>query len=233
MNPLAILFIVTSHAFIGETGKSTGLWFEELTTPYYAFKDAGYSVEIASISGGAVPIDPTSQKELGDNPASVDRFLRDSQAMQALKNTTSIEKIDSTKYAAVFLPGGHGTMFDFPGNAKLASIVSSTFERGGVVAAVCHGPAGLLDAKDKNGNPIVQGRKVSAFTNAEEEAVNLTKEMPFLLETRLRELGANVETAPNFQPFAVADGNLITGQNPASSEKVAELVIEQLKSLNK
>jgi len=233
MQHKTILFIVTSHAKIPNTGKNTGLWLEELTTPYYAFKDAGYRVEIASITGGVVPIDPSSQKTIGQNPTSVDRFLQDKEVLAAIKNTPAISKIDAKNYAAVFLPGGHGTMWDLPGSEKLAAIVSSTLESGRVVAAVCHGPAGLVSAKDKKGQPVVKGRQVSAFTNAEEEAAGLTKTVPFLLESRLRELGALVKTGPNFQAFAIADGNLITGQNPASSEKVATLVIERLKSLDK
>ncbi len=229
MKTLTILFVVTSHAMMGDTGQSTGIWFEELATPYYAFKDAGYDVQIASISGGAVPIDPNSQKTAGDNPASVDRFLSDQTAMLAINKTPAIGEVDTTGYAAVFLPGGHGTMWDLPESQELASVISSTLQDGRVVAAVCHGPAGLVSAVDGNGVPIVKGRTVSAFTNDEERAAGLTDTVPFLLETRLRELGANLQTAPNFEAFAVADGNLITGQNPASSQKVAELVVEHLK----
>lgn len=229
MKTLTILFVVTSHAMMGDTGQSTGIWFEELATPYYAFKDAGYDVQIASISGGAVPIDPNSQKTAGDNPASVDRFLSDQTAMLAINKTPAIGEVDTTGYAAVFLPGGHGTMWDLPESQELASVISSTLQDGRVVAAVCHGPAGLVSAVDGNGVPIVKGRTVSAFTNDEERAAGLTDTVPFLLETRLRALGANVQTAPNFEAFAVADGNLITGQNPASSQKVAELVVEHLK----
>lgn len=224
-----ILFIVTSNSVMGNTGEPTGVWFEELATPYYQFIDAGYDVKIVSIIGGDIPIDPRSQDEIGKNPASVDRFLKDSDAMSKIKSTASIEGLDSSKYAAVFLPGGHGTMWDYPENENLANIVSKTLEGGGVVAAVCHGPAGLVLAKYSNGDSVVKGKTVAAFTNSEEAAVELTDEVPFLLETRLKELGANFSSVDDFQPHAVADGNLVTGQNPASSEKVAELVIEQLK----
>lgn len=230
MKTLSILFIISSHSIMGDTGKPTGIWFEELTTPYYAFKDAGYAVDIVSISGGKAPIDPNSQKALGENPASVDRFLKDKEAISLIKDTESIENINTDKYKAIFLPGGHGTMWDLPKSEKLASIISQTFQDGNVIAAVCHGSAGLVNAIGKDGNPIVKGLKVSAFTNSEEEATGLKDVMPFLLETRLRDLGANFQMAPNFESFAVADGNLITGQNPASSEKVAKLVIEYLEN---
>lgn len=226
---MTILFIVTSHAMIGHGGEPTGVWFEELSTPYYAFVDKGYSVRLASIDGGEIPIDPRSQQEDGSNPPSVERFLKDKVAMDKLHHSAAIENIDPSNFAAIFLPGGHGTMWDFSKSEVLASIVSDTLEDGRIVAAVCHGPAGLINAKDKEGNPVVKGKTIAAFTNEEEEAVGLTEKVPFLLESRLRELGANIQQAPKFEAIAVRDGNLITGQNPASSEKVAELVIEALK----
>jgi len=232
MSQYNVLFILTSHSVMGDSGTSTGIWFEELSTPYYLFKDAGYAISIASVVGGAVPIDPHSQKALGENPPSVDRFLQDTVAMAALQNSSAINDVDATGYEAVFLPGGHGTMWDLPDNAPLAAIVTETLSDDRIVAAVCHGPAGLLGAVDKQGQPVIKGRKVSAFTNAEESAAGHTDTMPFLLETRLRELGAEVQTAPNFESFAVVDGKLITGQNPASSEIVAQHVINALGHAN-
>jgi putative intracellular protease/amidase len=230
MKTLAVLFVLTSHATIPETGQPTGLWLEEFTTPYYAMVDAGYEVDVASVKGGAVPIDPkskpASEKEA---EASVARYLKDEKAQQKIAASKPLSSIDGKRYAAVILPGGHGTMFDLPESAKLASLVSETLADNRIVAAICHGPAGLVNAKFADGTPVVKGKRVAAFTNEEEEAVKLTDAMPFLLETRLKELGAKHEEAPNFQPFAVADGNLITGQNPASSHKVAELVIAALK----
>jgi len=228
MKTLTILFIVTSHAMMGSTNEPTGLWLEELSTPYYAFIEAGYEVEIVSVSGGEIPIDPRSVNEEGENPESVTRFLNDETAMKHAKNTKSIEGLDTSKYAAVFIPGGHGTMFDMPENETLANIVSSTLADDRIVAAVCHGPAALVSAVDENGTPIVKGKKIATFTNAEEDAVGLTDDMPFLLETRLKELGANVTTAPNFEAHSVVDGNLVTGQNPPSSEAAAKLVIKLL-----
>lgn len=228
MKTLTILFILTSHAMMGDTGQPTGVWLEELTTPYYALKDAGYDVKLASIKGGEIPIDPRSLEGEEELPESVKRFLADEDAMNALKNSAAIENVNATQYAAVFLPGGHGTMFDLPESERLAEIVSETLTENRIVAAVCHGPAGLVSAKNANGEPVVKGKNVAAFTNSEEEAVELTDAVPFLLETGLKELGANVITAPDFQPHAVQDGHLITGQNPSSSGKVAELIINTL-----
>ncbi len=230
MKSLAVLFILTSHAQIPATGQPTGLWLEEFTTPYYALVDAGYEVDVASIQGGAVPIDPKSKPEAGSEAeGSVARYMKDDKAQQKIEKSKPLADIDGKNYAAIVLPGGHGTMFDLPESAHLARLVADTLEDNRIVAAICHGPAGLVGAKFKDGTPVVKGKRVAAFTNEEEEAVKLTEVMPFLLETRLKELGAKHEEAPNFQPFAVADGNLITGQNPASSQKVAELVIAALK----
>lgn len=225
-----ILFVVTSHAAIGDTGQPTGLWLEELAAPYYVFRDEGYEVEVASTRGGKVPVDPKSRKAAGENSPSVERFLKDEKAGALLAKTPSIDTLDIARYAALFLPGGHGTMWDLPQSKALARAVVAMLDRGDVVAAVCHGPAGLVDARFDNGDPVVKGRKISAFTNSEEAAAGLAGEVPFLLETRLAELGAEIHKAPNFQPFAIADGNLITGQNPASAEKAAKLVIRQLKA---
>lgn len=175
-----------------------------------------------------MPIDPRSKKPLGENPDSVDRFLRDPKASAKIADTKAIASVDASAYDAVFLPGGHGTMWDLPNSTALAHKVVETLDRGAVVAAVCHGPAGLVSAKFGSGEPVVFGKRVAAFTNSEEAAAGLDKAIPFFLEDRLRQLGAKVETAPDFQPFALRDGNLITGQNPASSERVAELVLEAL-----
>jgi putative intracellular protease/amidase len=221
-----ILIISTSHDRMGDTGRPTGVWIEELTTPYYALADAGLQVDIASIKGGPAPIEPNSQKALGENTASVDRYLCDAVLQQKLRETSALDSIDTSQYHGLFLPGGHGTMWDYPQSATLARMVGSFLDEERVVAAVCHGPAGLVSAKLNNGQSVVAGRRVSAFTNSEEEAVGLTGVVPFLLETRLRELGADFVKTDDFQPFAVADGALITGQNPASAERVAALVLK-------
>lgn len=229
MKSLMILFIVTSHNMLGDTNEPTGVWFEELATPYYALVDAGYDVHIASIKGGEIPIDPRSKEAAGKNPPSVERFLKDANAMEKITASTAVNTVDAKQYAAIFLPGGHGTMWDYPNNDTLAKIVAKTLEEGRIVAAVCHGPAGLVSAKNAQGESIIKGKKVTGFTNAEEAAVALTDKVPFLLETRLKELGAEYSSIGNFEPYAVQDDNLITGQNPASSQAVAQKIIDTLK----
>lgn len=223
-----ILMVTTSHGTLGDSGDRTGVWLEEIATPYYVFTDAGASVDVASIAGGAVPVDPKSRKAPGENTASVERFLADSDAAEKLERSAAIETVSWRAYDAVFLPGGHGTMWDLPGSGALSSLLGEALAAGRVVAAVCHGPAGLVSVLDQDGRPAVAGRRVSAFTDSEEEAVGLVPVVPFLLETRLRELGAAFESAPDFTPFGVADGNLVTGQNPASSEVVARLALQQI-----
>jgi putative intracellular protease/amidase len=223
-----ILMVITSAAAMGQGGKPTGLWFEELATPYYAFIDAGASVTLASINGGPAPIDPRSVKAKGENAASVDRFLGDEVASKALKETVPVSEVDADGYDAVFLPGGHGTMWDLPESSALAIGLGKAWANGKVVAAVCHGPAGLVNAKAENGEPLVKGRRITGFSDSEERAVGLTETVPFLLETRLRELGGKYESVADFQPFAIADGRLVTGQNPASSALTAKLVLDAL-----
>jgi putative intracellular protease/amidase len=223
-----ILVVVTSHDSLGSTGEKTGFWLEELATPYYVFRDAGHSVDLASPRGGTAPYDPKSLDREGSRPASVVRFLADKDAMAAIERTQPLASIDPSAYAAVFIAGGHGTMWDLPEDARLAAILQAIDTAGGVVSAVCHGPAGLVAAKRKDGRPLVAGRKVTGFTNQEEDAVKLTGIVPFALETRLRELGGEYVGGAMWQSHAVADGNLVTGQNPASSEKVARLVLERL-----
>lgn len=224
-----ILMIVTSHGLLGGTGKSTGVWFEELATPYYALRDAGIQVEIVSIDGGPVPIDPGSLKPEGQNEPSVERFLKDAEAMAQVTSSRPLSAVRAADYDAVFLPGGHGVMWDLPTSELLARQLSEAWTAGKTLAAVCHGPAGLVNVVDADGRPIVAGRQVSAFTDTEEAAVGLTDTVPFLLETRLRGLGAVIVSGPDFKPQAVRDGRLITGQNPASSAAVAELLLEVLK----
>jgi putative intracellular protease/amidase len=223
-----ILIVVTSHDRLGKTGEPTGFWLEELATPYYVFRDAGAAVDLASPRGGRAPHDPRSMDRPGSRPASVERFLADKDAMAKVETTIAIADVEVGAYDAIFLAGGHGTMWDLPASEPLARLVGATFDRGAPVAAVCHGPAGLVGARARDGRPIVAGRKVAAFTNAEEEAVKLTGVVPFLLETRLRGLGAELVVGEMWKPHAVRDGNLVTGQNPASSERVAQLVLDAL-----
>lgn len=214
-----ILMIVTSHNQI-DANHPTGLWLEEFAIPYQLFRQQTYTITVASPAGGMAPIDPKSQQP--SQSAETDR-----DALQALQYTEPLASIDPSRYDAVFFPGGHGTMYDLP-TAQVGEIVSQFINTGKVVAAVCHGPAALIEAKASDGTPLVQGRRMTGFTNEEEEAVQLAQLMPFLLESRLRELGANFEKAPLWQDFVIMDGKLITGQNPQSSGSAAKAVIEAL-----
>jgi len=226
--PPTLLIVLTSHSTLGSTGNPTGFYFEEMATPYWAAIDAGYDVEIASIQGGTPPHDPGSLKNDGENPASVERFLKDPASMKKLASTRAVDTLNAQDYLGIFLPGGHGTVWDFPTNSKLSELVAALFNQGKVVGAVCHGPTGLVSAKRLDGQSILKDRIVNSFTDAEEHAVGLENEVPFLLESRIRELGGQFQGADNFQPHAVRDGNLVTGQNPASSDQVGILLTEAL-----
>lgn len=226
-----VLFITTSHNTLGDTGKQTGLWLEELTTPFYILLDNGYEVDIASVQGGDVPLDPNSYNPDGENPKSVERFIGDINAMSRLRQSVPVSEIDSARFMGVFFPGGHGTMWDLPNNPEVARIVSEIHNRQGAVGSVCHGAAGLLSATNENGESILKGRNVNSFTNEEEDSVELSDAVPFMLESKIRELGANFQKAGNFEEFAIADGNLFTGQNPASSAKVANLMLSYLNKM--
>lgn len=227
-----VLIVVTSHTQLGNTGRPTGFYFDEMATPYYAFRDAGHDVDIASIRGGAAAHDPNSlSADESKLPAAVRRFLADAEAMAKLKATISIDDANPDDYDAIFLPGGHGAMWDFPFNTALSRAVGAIYDAGGHVGAVCHGPAGLVGARRGDGKPLVQGLRVNSFTDAEEAAIRLTHEMPFLLETRLTELGGRFEGGDNFTAKAVRDGRLVTGQNPMSVEVVSALMVETLGEL--
>lgn len=228
-----VLVVTTSHAELGRTGRRTGVWLEELAAPYYALREAGVEVTVASIKGGEIPFDPRSTgEEQSDQPVpeTALRFLKDPDAIEAAKHSLSIEEVDATSFDAIFLPGGHGAMWDMPSNPTLARMVGALFDSGKIVSAVCHGPAGLVSAKRRDGHSLVDGKRVNSFTNAEEHAVGLDQVVPFLLESRLRELGGRFESGPNWQPFAICDGNLITGQNPMSAELLARKLIEALQT---
>ena len=186
------------------------------------------SFALASIKGGAIPVDQRSVNADGENDASVERYLKDEALKAEVAGTPVFTSIDPAGYDALFLPGGHGTMFDYPVSDELARLVERFDREGKIVAAVCHGPAGLVSAKKADGTPLVAGRRVAGFTDSEERAVGLDQAVPFLLETRLKELGGKHEGGPDFAPFALHDGNLVTGQNPASATRTAELVMEAL-----
>ncbi|MBS2012820.1 MAG: type 1 glutamine amidotransferase domain-containing protein [Deltaproteobacteria bacterium] len=230
-----VLMIVTSHATLGTTGTTagenppgkTGFWLEELAAPYYELADAGALLEIASPLGGKPPADPKSETA---EASSVKRFLADPIATSKLAATKTLEDAARERYDAYFVVGGHGVMWDLATNDVLARLLGKAHDDGRVVAAVCHGPAALSKVEDASGAPIVKGRRVAGFSNEEEDAVGLSGIVPFALETRLRELGGRYERGPKWSSFAVRDGKLVTGQNPASSVAVARLVIEALGS---
>lgn len=224
-----ILILSTASDMLGETGKPTGVWYEELATPYYAFLDAGHDIKLVTLGGKAVPIDPGSDVVGEEAPASVTRFRSDTVALALLANPGRLEDEDMTGYDALYIPGGHGAMYDLAESDLVAGAIGRAWDAGAVVASVCHGPAAFVQAVDAAGAPIVKGRKVSAFTDSEERAVGLAEAVPFLLETRLRELGAEFEAVEDWQPHAVADGRLVTGQNPASSEAAAAKVLGLLR----
>lgn len=216
----SVLMVVTSHDRI-DAEHATGLWYEEFAAPFALFEQAGYRVTVASPKGGPVPIDPRSMPE---NP----ELAADQAAMAMLANTVSLDSVDAAAFDAVFFPGGHGTMYDLPDNPQVAALVGRFADEDKVVASVCHGPASLVGARRADGTPVVAGRRITAFTNAEEAAVELDALMPFLLESRLRELGAQVETSDNWADHIVIDGKLVTGQNPQSSASAARAVMQIL-----
>lgn len=213
-----ILFVVTSHDRIDEE-KPTGIWLSEFAEPYELFVQAGYQITVASVRGGKAPIDPRSL------PKDETQWA---EAIAALEQTVPLSSVVEDPFDAVFLPGGHGTMYDLPGNPELERILRSMDDSKKIIAAVCHGPAGLVNMKRSDGQDFVRGRRLTAFTNAEEKAAQLDTYMPFLLETRLREQGADFQGKPLWTDHVVIDGHLITGQNPQSGLSAARAVVEQL-----
>lgn len=220
-----VLIVSTSHDKLGATDIATGLWAEELAAPYYIFQEAGIHVDIASVKGGKIPIDPGSlQGGLSDH---THRYLKDDELKSKMDNSIKLSDV-SEDYDAVFLPGGHGVCYDCPENPEVIALLEKHWAQGKIISAVCHGPVSLVNIKSPDHEYIVKGKKVAGFTNTEEEAVGKTDVVPFLLEDKLKELGALYERGPDWVPYAVADGNLITGQNPQSSAKVAELIVSAL-----
>lgn len=218
-----IAIVLTNHAELGDTGRATGFYLSEASHPHRVFTDAGYRVDFVSPEGGAAPLDGVDR---GD-PIN-DAFLADPAIMAAVRDTPAIAEIDPAAYDAVFFAGGHGTMWDFPDHAGVQRLIRSVYESGGVVAAVCHGPAALANARLSDGTYLVNGLRVAAFTDEEEAAVELTGVVPFSLETRLRERGARIVKAPNFQQQVAVSERLVTGQNPASATATAEAVVRVL-----
>jgi putative intracellular protease/amidase len=222
----SVLMIVTSHDKLGATGDKTGFWLEELAAPYQEFVNAGVSVDIASPRGGKPPADPRSE---ADATPAVQAFQADATARGKLEQSVRLANVSST-YDAYFVVGGHGVMWDLADNPTLSALLATAYESGKVVAAVCHGPAALVNVRLPSGAPLVAGKKVTGFSNVEEEAVGLAKVVPFALETTLVDRGGKYEAGPLWQPFAVVDGRLVTGQNPASSALAAQKTLTLLGS---
>lgn len=218
-----ILIALTSHDQKGDTGEPTGAFVPEIAHPYEVFRRAGYDVDLVSTRGGKVPLDGLDQKD-----ASVSAFLDDPQVQGALRESPASTSVDPSRYDAIFFAGGHGAMWDFPGAKAFADAATQIYERGGIVGAVCHGPAVLVSVRLSSGVLLVAGKRVSAFTNDEERAVKLDRVVPFLLQSRLQELGAIHEAAPNWQEKVVTDDRLVTGQNPASAAGVAKAMVQLL-----
>lgn len=225
---MKILMVLTSHDQLGDTGKKTGFWLEEFAAPYYAFKDAGADVVLASPAGGQPPLDPKS--DLPDfQTETTHRFKADPDAQQALADTVRLDTVNPADFDTVFYPGGHGPLWDL---AELPASIQliEAFERAGKpIGFVCHAPGVLRHVKAADGSPLVKGRKVTGFTNSEEAAVELTDVVPFLVEDEFKKLGATYEKGGDWAPFVVVDGKLVTGQNPASSEDAAKALLDQLR----
>lgn len=223
---MKILMVLTSHDQLGSTDRKTGFWLEEFAAPYFVFRDAGVELTLASPKGGQPPIDPKSDLPENQTPA-MDRFKQDEAAQKALANTIKLEDVKAEDYDTVFYAGGHGPMWDLAESPVSIALIESLYNSGKPIALVCHAP-GVLHRVTYNGAPIVKGKRVTGFTNSEEEEVQLTNVVPFLVEDELKRLGAIFEKAPNWQPFSIVDGRLITGQNPASSTSAAQALLEVL-----
>ena len=231
MIKMKILIVLTSHALLGNTGEKTGFWIEEFATPYYYLVDNGAKVTLASPEGGQPPIDPTSDKP-ENQTESTKRFKNDEALQKKLSKTLKLSEISAKEYDAVFYPGGHGPLWDLAESEVSAKLIESFYNADKPVAFVCHAPAALKNVKNVSGEPLVKGKKVTGFTNSEEELVGLTDVVPFLVEDMLKENGGIYSKSNDFEAYALEDGLLITGQNPASSQKVAELLLNQLEAKN-
>jgi putative intracellular protease/amidase len=215
-----VLFVLTSHDTLGNTGKETGFYLPEMTHPYEAFEQAGIEVEFVSPKGGKAPMIGVDLQDPSNKA-----FLDDAAKVAKVEQTLTPAAVSASRYDAIFYVGGHGTMWDFPQNSDLAAIAAQIYEAGGVVGAVCHGPAGLIPVHLSNGQPLVAGKTVAGFSNAEEVAVGLADVVPFLLADKLTALGATHTQADNFQAHVEVSDRLVTGQNPASARGVGEQMV--------
>jgi putative intracellular protease/amidase len=221
---MKIVMVLTSHDQLGNTGRKTGFWLEEFAAPYFVFRDAGVQVTLASPAGGQPPLDPKSDLPESQTDAMA-RFKRDAGAQQALSQTVKLADVKAEDYDAIFYVGGHGPMWDLVDNPVSIALIEAFYNAGKPVAAVCHSPA-VFHKVTYNGAPLVKGKRVTGFTNGEEEAVQLTHVVPFLVEDELKRVGGRYEKAADWQSFVVVDGRLLTGQNPASSTAAAQALLK-------
>jgi putative intracellular protease/amidase len=224
---MKILMVMTSHDQLGNTGKKTGFWLEEFAAPYFTFLDAGVDITVCSPKGGQPPVDPKSDTPEGKTELT-ERFKADAAAQRVLATTAALADMKAEDYDAVFYPGGHGPMWDLAEDPVSIALIERFYNLGKPVALVCHAP-GVLRHVKVNGEPLVKGKRVSGFTNSEEEAVQLTKVVPFLVEDELKRLGGLFEKVPDWQVLSIIDGRLITGQNPASSKSAAQDLLKVLR----
>ncbi|MHA6247734.1 type 1 glutamine amidotransferase domain-containing protein [Pontibacter sp. CAU 1760] len=225
---MKVLFVLTSHDKLGDTGHKTGFWVEEFAAPYYVLADAGVDITLASPKGGMPPIDPSSEAPDAQTEAT-ERYYKDESLQHKLSKTVKLAEVKAEEYDAVFYPGGHGPLWDLASSQDSVKLIEAFAKQEKPIAAVCHAPAVFADVKNENGAPFVKGKNVTGFTNTEEEAVNLTDVVPFLVEDKLKELGGHYSKEGDWQPHVVRDGLLITGQNPASSEGAAKELLKLLK----
>lgn len=226
---MKILMVLTSHDRLGDTGQQTGFWLEEFTSPYYVLVDAGAEVTLASPQGGQPPLDPKSH-DPGDQAESVLRFNRDEYANAALASTHKLSTINPDDFDAVFYPGGHGPLWDLAEDSDSIRLIEALAEADKPIGAVCHGPGVFRHAKGPDGQPLVKGKRVTGFTNSEEEGVQLTNVVPFLVEDMLKANGGEYSRGEDWASYTVSDGNLVTGQNPASSEETARALLKRLQN---
>jgi putative intracellular protease/amidase len=226
-NVKKVLMVLTSHDTLGNTGRKTGFWLEELAAPYYVFKDAGMDIVLASPAGGQPPLDPKSN-EPSFQTEMTHRFEADAAATAQLAATVRLDTVDQADFDTVFYPGGHGPLWDLAEDRHSIALIEAFIAANKPVALVCHAPGVLRHVKTAAGRPLVEGRKVSGFTNTEEEGVGLTEVVPFLVEDELRKLGGDYSKGPDWASYVVRDGLLITGQNPGSSAAAAALLLQQI-----
>lgn len=225
---IKILIVLTSHGDLGNTGKKTGFWVEEFAAPYYVMVDAGVQITIVSPKGGQPPIDPKSEQEDSQTEATR-RFDKDVVLKDKLAHTLRISDVKAEDYDAVFYPGGHGPLWDLANDKNSISLIETFYQQGKPIAFVCHAPGALIHVKMPNGEPLVKGKDLTGFSNSEEEAVQLTNVVPFLLENEMIKLGANYSKGADWGAYVKKDGLLITGQNPASSESAAKVLLDILR----